>query len=73
MVVGNGHTVRIKRSVKLRVINELESYPSVLNEIRPQVIAQMIVRYMERLTEKERYLESREIAEKIRNIEIMYN
>lgn len=49
MVVRSGVTVRIKHSVKLRVIKELEGYPSVINEMKPEIITKMLVSYMERL------------------------
>jgi hypothetical protein len=49
VVVRGGVTVRIKHSVKLRVIRELEGYPSVINEIKPETISEMMVMYMERL------------------------
>ncbi len=53
--MGNGHTVKIKRSVKVRVINELESYPSIINEIKPDIIAQTVVRKIERMVEMGQY------------------
>lgn len=73
VVVGSGVTVRIKHSVKLRVIRELEAYPSVVNEMKPEMIVQMLVEYMERLVEKGEYGEVKEVAEKIKEIEILQN
>lgn len=68
-----GVTVRIKHSVKLRVIRELEGYPSVINEMKPEVITGMLVTYMERMVEKGKHGETREIAEKIKEIEVLHN
>lgn len=72
MVVRGGVTVRIKHSVKLRVIRELEGYPSVINEIKPEVITEMLVTHMERMVERgQQDKETREIAEKIKEIEVL--
>jgi hypothetical protein len=71
--VGSGATVRIKRSVKVRVIRELESYPSVINEMKPESISEMLVQYIEIITEKGNYQEVKEVAEKMKQIEIILN
>ena len=71
--MGSGATVRIKRSVKVRVIRELESYPSVINEMKPESISEMLVQYIEIITEKGDYQEVKEVAERMKQIEIILN
>ena len=46
-VVVGGRTIRIKHSVKVRLIRELESLPTVLNEIKSDVIFELVLKYIE--------------------------
>lgn len=65
-------TINIKHSIKVKMTEQLESYPNVLAAITPQLLLELAVKQLELYLSEEKFSEGCKLAQQILDIELLY-